>query len=401
MTKNFGKFLLSIMLMFLSISCSQIENKIVTLESPVETPMEWSQECLPPKETFAYPVYANSEGTDSFLPLEPWIESAPLPENFANNYNKTVIARVIGQKSELWIPQNVFDSFLGKSDKEPGFLIYQVREDSWKFIPAEIENTGIYVREIFVTKDGTVWGQNIQNENQNLDIMPILSKLNERKNAFELVGASKGIPALWKNSQDMPGIWSQVFLDRNDIFWIFAHTKAIYSFDPQLNQVVQHSPISGVVTSITMAPNDGIYYKSDHLYLYSPPDKTSHTINVPLEPWPKYQTIFLDAQNRLWLDNLGWLAEDGKTWYQIHRSPLFISDFVWSEMEYRWKTGTIALASSDGMLWFYSENGMISLDPDKGKWCWFTTYQSKIVEDADHNLWMIADGKLYKYPLQP
>jgi|GEM_PF-4418861 len=30
-----------------------------------------------------------------------------------------------------------------------------------------------------------------------------------------------------------------------------------------------------------------------------------------------------------------------------------------------------------------------------------TYYQSNIVEDTDGNLWMIADGKLYKYPLPP
>lgn len=401
MNNYFWISFLFIATIFSSVSCSQNRTQAANIEKPTETPSEQNQECLPPRETFAYPVYENSEITNSFLPLEPWIESEKLPENFAHNYNKSIISRVTGQKSELWIPQNMFDSFLGESDQESGFLIYQVKEKNWGFVPAEIGNTGIYVRNIFVTKDGTVWGQNIQNENHNVDIMPILSKFNEQEKAFELVDASKGIPALWKGSQDMPGIWDQVFLDRNDTFWIFAHAKAIYSFDHQQNQVVQHTSISGIVTSVTTAPNDGIYYKSDQLYYFSPQDNTSQTIAVPLEPWPAYQTIFLDHQNRLWLDNLGWLAEDGKTWYQIHRSPLFISDFVWSKMEQRWKTGSITLESSDGMLWFHSENGMISLDPEKGKWCWFTTYQSKIVEDADHNLWMIADGKLYTYPLQP
>jgi ligand-binding sensor domain-containing protein len=70
-------------------------------------------------------------------------------------------------------------------------------------------------------------------------------------------------------------------------------------------------------------------------------------------------------------------------------------------MDYRWKSPTILMESSDNRLWFESENGLVWLDPSEGKWCWFTTVQSNIVEDEEHNLWMIANEKLYKYPLKP
>ncbi len=86
---------------------------------------------------------------------------------------------------------------------------------------------------------------------------------------------------------------------------------------------------------------------------------------------------------------------------QIHQPSIFITLSRESPFSSRLSTPKILLESADGKLWFHHENGMISLDPKKGEWCWFTTYQSNIVEDSQHNLWMIADGKLYTYPLKP
>jgi hypothetical protein len=39
-------------------------------------------------------------------------------------------------------------------------------------------------------------------------------------------------------------------------------------------------------------------------------------------------------------------------------------------------------------------------DPEAGKGCLFTNLASYIVEDANKQLWMVADGKLYRYPLR-
>ncbi|MEW5940901.1 MAG: hypothetical protein AB1750_14620, partial [Chloroflexota bacterium] len=55
--------------------------------------------------------------------------------------------------------------------------------------------------------------------------------------------------------------------------------------------------------------------------------------------------------------------------------------------------------SSDGMFWFWSSIGTVRLNPKIGEWCLFTTYSSPVVEYSNHNLWMVADNKLYKYEL--
>jgi len=99
------------------------------------------------------------------------------------------------------------------------------------------------------------------------------------------------------------------------------------------------------------------------------------------------------------LDSIAYRTKSGE-WYQIQRSPLFISGVKGSFGDFQYQTPEVILESSDGRIWFlHSYNGMITLDPSTGTWCWFTTYQSNIVEDTDHNLWMIADNKLYKLPL--
>ena len=110
--------------------------------------------------------------------------------------------------------------------------------------------------------------------------------------------------------------------------------------------------------------------------------------------------LFVDHTDRLWFHDYGWLEPDG-TWYQIIRSPVFISEGMQDYIRYSWERPDIVIESLDGLLWFRFTMGLVRLDPRTAKWCWFTTYPSNIVEDQDHTLWMIADGKLYRYQLEP
>jgi hypothetical protein len=107
----------------------------------------------------------------------------------------------------------------------------------------------------------------------------------------------------------------------------------------------------------------------------------------------------MDHSGRLWLDDHAWMNSDG-VWYDVVRSPVFITDKSDAGPNYVWDFPKVVFESSDGRLWFRSMNGMVSLNPEKGEWCWFTTEQSNIVEDSDHNLWMVADNKLYKLELE-
>jgi len=123
--------------------------------------------------------------------------------------------------------------------------------------------------------------------------------------------------------------------------------------------------------------------------------------NVPinLTLWTGgYSNILVDHTGNLWLDSVGWKTPT-EDWYQIHPPSIFVTNLKQGALDSRFQYPQIEIESSDNRLWFSSDNGMVWLDPEKGEWCWFTTYQSNIVEDSDRNLWMIADNKLYKLPL--
>jgi len=123
-------------------------------------------------------------------------------------------------------------------------------------------------------------------------------------------------------------------------------------------------------------------------------------IPVRLDPWPPFSTILVDHRERLWIDGLAYREPDGRL-YQLEHSPIFLVYYFESGMDYRWAAPNILMESSDGRFWFRSRNGLAWLDLDEQKWCWLSTSLSKVVEDAQHNLWMTAYGKLYKTQIIP
>ena len=113
--------------------------------------------------------------------------------------------------------------------------------------------------------------------------------------------------------------------------------------------------------------------------------------------------LYLDRDNRLWVDDRGYFVFSPAgipSWHRVIRSPVFIEakfdgtgNFYWSRPRYIYQ-------SSDGLLWFSAPVGVVRLDTLSGEWCLFTTYHSQVVEDDNHNLWIVADGQLYQYQLE-
>jgi hypothetical protein len=212
------------------------------------------------------------------------------------------------------------------------------------------------------------------------------------------------------DSKDIP-YWPEVLLDTRDVFWILVHKDAIYSYNPVTEDIERYIDVPDIIFSKAAISTDGSIFFSkqssnavvitdEDLYHFIPLMRKLEKISIPLEPWPLFSNILVDHTGRLWLDSIGWREPDGK-WYQVQRSPVFITNILWSGLEHRWKTPKILMESSDNRLWFMSDNGLTWLDPKRGEWCWFTTEQSNIVEDSQNNLWMVADNKLYKLDLNP
>ena len=411
--------LINYLLIIIFISgCEEVPALMFSKPSPTSEMRLNVNTCLPSLYPFSYPAGPSGKeeiipGTDLIVtPPAPWqIETSLVDVRSMSGKSiervdfSLLNTRLSGDDLELWISITTFDS---QDVENFYFAIYHVDTEKWELLPEKMD-------PIIVDKQGSVWGST-----SSIEIGPpdeetsLLSKFDIEKRMFTPVSELQGIPAGAMDNETGMYFYSQVLLDDKGIFWILSPLDAIYSYDPLTSTVVRHIDLPFIPQQAQLDSTESIYIfpKRPWTYQFGQPTIIyqyffeenmieAFEADYHLEPSPYFNYLFVDHSGRLWLDNIGYRDQDG-IWYQIQRSPLFVSYSRESEYDYKYKGAKIILESSDKRLWFlHKQNGLISLDPDKGEWCWFTTYQSNIVEDADHNLWMIADGKLYKYLLQP
>jgi hypothetical protein len=104
------------------------------------------------------------------------------------------------------------------------FIIYQPDSRKWKTISADIGDTGLFVQNLFVTSDGSVWGKTVWDtvhRHSDLKNVPVLSKFNENTQRFEFAKGILKVPFTQTYSLSLP--WPNILLAKNNIFWIFAN----------------------------------------------------------------------------------------------------------------------------------------------------------------------------------
>jgi hypothetical protein len=434
----YGRFLMSLFFVFLLalvlVACNQVNslpmptenindtaitpksvNNPAILIEPYRQPTA-AAECIPPLETFAYPVLEKSSdpvpGKDfQVYPPIPWKNVASL-EN-AQGLVALKMIRMETDHTEIWI-------LISLPDKRHEFRIFYPESGGWKTISAETKFEGIHIEELFMGPDNTLWGSISAYKPEALNVSPpsFLSKYNEDTEQFEFENALQSIPLEDIDSLGY-AIPPQIRLDRQGTFWIFASGDAIYSYNPKEQLVNEHIKIPDIeVSDPIIAPDNTIYFthfntqghptsdcmltnRCKEILHFMPNEKRLEQITFGIiDPGVVITNLLVDHAGNLWVGGVAWLNPSGK-WYRIFDSPVFLRNFRWSSVEERWQAPYIIMESSDGRLWFRSDNGMTWLDPEKGEWCWFTTEQSNIVEDQEHNLWMVADNKLYKLELEP
>jgi hypothetical protein len=300
-------------------------------------------------------------------------------------------------------------------------IVYNTDNNQLHTLQGGKDNT-FFPEKLLATKDGSLWLLGTDDDNQTLS----LSKYNNTKEVFELIRNQDNIG-------EHPYILDVKEDERSQI-WIMLRSRGLYRFDPKTQKLDFFLSITDDLTFGHIAPvkDDSIWilvgnsksYLQEKLLRYFPATGDvqeymgTPSISLVSEDFlnlkvPYFSPLYLDQSNRLWMGNYGWLNNPDSAspfWYRVIPSPVFVSyNVVPSSVFEDGNAGAASFfviaapsgmtESSDGMFWFWSGIGTVRLNPQIGEWCLFTTYSSPVVEDKIHNLWMVADHKLYKYQL--
>ncbi len=351
--------------------------------------------CIQPKVTFKF--YTLGPGGQvstekNVYPLPPWKPVLSLPVNYAGY--SLFFARGTGNSVEIWM----------RGDKK---LIYHVKERKLE----EITNSFGWP---YIASSGKMFAFGHE----------FISVYDEISQKFKPLIFPEALPP-----DTGKEYFERYFDQKHEIFWFFQEKGTpydgispgytIYSADPNsLTTRKRAETEPGYMSSKAIAPDGTIYFtllrdgkgwdqSRFDIYRFDP--KTNSIDIVPrttsdgvyLISLHSFPDVFVDSKGNLWAGAQGFRTSNG-VWYQVLPSPILVSpvgEWVTDYGYYSIDDPMFVMESSDGRLWFsLIHQGMIWLDPNKGEWCWFTTYQSNIVEDLNGNLWMIANGALYQYP---
>lgn len=358
--------------------------------------------CIPPLTDFAY--YAG-QGTrypeKSVVPPVPWTMEATIELQTPALLGVRTLPNNI---NEFWF----LERFTLGSEKNAQNQVYIFRTDEAELKPVVLDQIFLSslfpVNEIYISKDNSVWTTHFTiSYSKN----PILGKYDEINN--EILPVAK----LFKISHHSFLPTLVLFDQNNDMFWFLVPYGHIYSYDPVTDTLEKHISVGEKEFGGAAVTPDGKVYiyalryertsdgAGDALFLYSPTDETLERVNYYLERNYRPISLYIDQTENLWMGSNGWMKPDG-TWYQTVKSPLFVqaTGEPAGDRFYHWFPPDIEFETSDGMLWFTGRGGTYSLDVEKGQWCWVSTF-SNLEQDPNGNLWLMADGKLYKYPLIP
>jgi hypothetical protein len=368
------------------------------------------ENCSASFEDFAYG--GSRANSDASIPAD-WKKIDEVPVKIDEySWLEISLVRTINNETEIWLKEPDSNLYANIESENYKYYVYTVEKQDWRSISAVIPNTDAFAMRVFLSEDGNIWAQNfwdVKNSPGNSSYYqkyPILSRFNDVKQKFELVPETQGIDAFKGLS------WNKiVYVD--DVFWVFAHTDSIYSFDPVTLKVERNLGIPGIEVQyiassqdeksifIQVARNEMSLSVTEGEYQeYVIDENKLLTLSTPQKEWPASGSILVDHSGNLWLSAVGWRTPDGD-WQLLYPSP---NRFFWKmqfEDDYGFALPKAVFESSDNRLWFNSNKGMAWLDPLSMQGCWFTTIgASNVMEDLDHNLWMIADEKLYMLPLE-
>lgn len=422
MKKMFCAF---IMVLFL-VSCSTVPDAIT--EPMFPTPV--SNDCIRPIVDFAFfPTGGERQGPniEDKLPSAGWefvsaVPNVPPKEEFGANTVYLDLIQSIEGKDKIWVKIN---------GPEIRLFRYQIDRSKWDELKADKQFGSTYlgfrtsVPSLYLDKNNRVWlvGDVDTIEEVDADV-PLLSVYDEASTQFrgilsinDFVGMESGEKidriSIIETKLDTKGdFWFAVLVhvegksneyrfyrfspstyrierylmelkysDNNNASFVISEDNVLFLLDGENKTIIRHEPMRSEIARIPI-----------------PVQVVNNTNNAELGL--SSAKLFLDSHQRLWIDDRGWLdLFPNGDWHIVVRSPNFIQ---YAYGQWSWPHPTFNLETKDGRLWYSSDGrGTGWVDTDTGNWCIFTSYPSNVVKDSTGNLWIIAAGKLYKYPTAP
>ena len=405
MKKNFLIFVLTVYIT----SCSPVNPQSTISPSPEVIPIDTS--ALPPSEMpplttlngcippIVISGYQQGEGISTPIPTSDilpagWDEVSQIPEKFKDGITYIGLIRPRSGYEEFWIGVHNPSEFTNINDI---FLVYRTDTQEWR------ESPPVPGFNFFLDKDQNVW---VVGYSQN-NVKPRLYRLDD--NSGQFISVMDGT-----NELDAGQIVSNIKIDSNGLFWFIfrnaddttASNESLYEFNPLTLDIKHYLSGMSMVNDLEIDLKDNLYILQGTGTLVYYQRATNETLqtNLPRDSQLGIGgNLYIDHQNRLWVSDRLWfeLSKDffARPYIMI-RSPIFI-DYIGNLSHYEWIRPSVILETIDGRLWYTSARGNAWFKPDTGEWCLFTTHGSRIVEDSDHNLWMLIENTLYKLNLTP
>jgi len=343
--------------------------------------------------------------------LPAWnIKSAvPSQKNYKpSSQSQVEIARMVNGHQEIWLKVAA------------QFDVFTVNTQKWETISSSIENTALFVDKIFARGDGSIWGRITFShlDQKPITNMPILGQFNENTRRFEIVENS---PSISIDNTGNDYHWPEILIDSHDALWIVVEQEGIYRYNPDDRSTQKRAqlPKNFKVSQTVIGPNGTIYIEKyqwagetrfrlpkNVLFQFAPESNQITPVSPPSEEWPFFSGMLIDSKGRLWLGSIGY-QDPENNWHLIHSNPQKFFDVVdGGEYSYLWSPPLLMLESSNGLLWYRRwldtdglAEGTAWYNPETKEGCLISNQQANIIEDTEHQLWLVANEKLFEHQI--
>lgn len=394
-----------------------------------QSPRPFDQ-CIDTFESFAYEAHLRPlslEARHVPIPLEP---VASLPSEAMSGYDLRVLQinfiRDTPNGQEMWFSGAAQPTSIDLP-RTSYIAIYFTDEQRWEIHSGSIQGTTAFVRDPFMTPDGSIWGvsgwDGRYEFTPNLQRLPVLARFDETSDSFVF---TDGAPFRAPFPTNLQPYWfnsPRAVVDQSGIIWIFNSDNGIYRYDP----LTDSNSLEGLIpifpagaAYVTLAPDNTIYIGSatgqnprtlqnNPIFRFVEGDSAFTMIDLPAEEWANYNGMLFDAADNLWVGDVGYRTP-AEEWTLVDPSPIDFSlvDPVIPSGNDRLPT-EIAYATLDGRVWFrrFVDSNRLAgtawYDPITNQGCQFTTTPIlSFHEDEQQRLWFTTSaGDVYVYELTP